>query len=95
MLQPVFINIATPIWTKLNPAQQGVLQKAAIRAAKTNDDNRLADEASALDGLKARGLVITTPDLAQFRARADTVYADDSGTKVWNKDWLRRVIETA
>ncbi len=95
MLQPVFINIATPVWNKLNPAQKDVLQKAAIRAAKANDDGRLADEASVLDGLKARGLTITTPDLAQFRARADTVYADDSGVKVWNQDWLRRVIETA
>jgi tripartite ATP-independent transporter DctP family solute receptor len=94
MLQPVFINIATPFWNKLNPAQKAVLEKAAIRAAKTNDDSRLADEASALDGLKARGLVIQTPDLSQFRTRADTVYADYSGAKVWNKDWLRRVIDT-
>ena len=94
MLQPVFINIASPAWNKLTAAQQAVLQTAAIRAAKTNDDGRLADEASNLAGLKTRGLVIQTPDLAQFRARAETVYADDSGAKVWNKDWLRRVVDT-
>lgn len=94
MLQPVFINIAAPIWKKLDPQQQAVLQQAAIRAVKSNDDGRLADEASNLEGLKARGLVVQTPDLAQFRVRADTVYADDSGAKVWNKEWLRRVVDT-
>ena len=94
MLQPVFINIATPIWNKLDATQKAVLEKAAIRAAKTNDDGRLADEASIVDGLKGRGLVIQAPDLAPFRARADTVYADDSGAKVWNQDWLRRVLAT-
>ena len=94
MLQPVFINIATPAWNKLNPAQKTVVQTAAIHAAKTNDEGRLADEATVLAALKSRGLVIATPDLAAFRANADTVYASDNGAKVWNKDLLRRVIDT-
>ena len=94
MLQPVFINIATPAWNKLSPAQKTVVQTAAIHAAKANDEGRLADEATVLVALKSRGLVIATPDLAAFRANADTVYASDNGAKVWNKDLLRRVIDT-
>ena len=94
MLQPVFINIATPAWNKLSPAQKTLVQTAAIHAAKTNDEGRLADEATVLAALKSRGLVIATPDLAAFRANADTVYASDNGAKVWNKDLLRRVIDT-
>ena len=94
MLQPVFINIATPVWNKLSPAQKTLVETAARKAAKANDEGRLADEATVLAGLKSRGLVIATPDLAAFRANADTVYASDNGAKVWNKDLLRRVIDT-
>ncbi len=95
MLQPVFINVATPVWNKLSPAQKTLVETAALHAAKTNDDGRLADEATVLAGLKSRGLAIDTPDLAAFRAKADSVYASDNGAKVWNKDLLKRVIDTA
>ena len=94
MLQPVFINIATPVWNKLSPAQKTLVEAAARKAAKANDEGRLADEATVLVALKSRGLVIATPDLAAFRANADAVYASDTGAKVWNKDLLRRVIDT-
>ena len=94
MLQPVFINIATPVWNKLSPAQKTLVETAAKHAAKANDEGRLADEATVLAGLKSRGLVIDAPDLAAFRANADTVYASDSGAKAWNQEWLHRVIDT-
>jgi TRAP-type C4-dicarboxylate transport system substrate-binding protein len=94
MLQPVFINIATPVWNKLSPAQKTLVETAAKHAAKANDEGRLADEATVLAGLKSRGLVIDAPDLAAFRANADTVYASDNGAKAWNQEWLHRVIDT-
>ena len=94
MLQPVFINIATPVWNKVNPAQKTLVETAALHAAKANDEGRLADEATVLASLKTRGLVIAAPDLAAFRANADAVYASDTGAKIWNKDLLRRVIDT-
>ena len=94
MLQPVFINIASPVWGKLNADQKAVLRAAAVRAARTNDDGRLADERGIVEALKARGLAVDTPDLAAFRARADKVYAEAESSKVWDQGWMKRVVDT-
>lgn len=95
MIQPVFINIATPVWNKLNAEQKALLQKAALHAAQTNDEGRLADEKTIIEGLTSRGLALDTPDLAAFRAQADRVYAEDGTSKAWDQAWLKRVIATA
>ncbi len=95
LLQPVFINIATPAWNKLSPPQKAALQAAATRAQRFNDEARMADETTVTDGLVARGLTVDTPDLAAFRANADAVYADADLAKAWNADLLKQVQATA
>ncbi len=91
MIQPVFINIAKPVWDKLSPAQQHVVQDAAEAAAKANQDARLADERSVTASLKERGLDVANPDLAPFRTLADTVYAGSDMAKAWDAGWLKQV----
>ena len=91
LVQPVFINIATPAWAKLSPTQQAALRAAATSAAAANDTARLADEAMIADSLKARGLSIDQPDLATFRALADKVYAESDMAKAWDTTWMKRV----
>jgi tripartite ATP-independent transporter DctP family solute receptor len=93
MLQPVFINIASPVWNKLSPEQKTVLQDAAKAAAKFNDEGRLNDEKTITASLASRGLSVDTPDLAAFRVHADKIYADAS--KSWNADLLKQVLATA
>ena len=95
LLQPVFINIATPAWNKLSPEQKTALQAAAVRAQRFNDEARLADEKTVTDGLVARGLTVGTPDLAAFRANADAVYAEADMAKAWNAALLKQVQATA
>ncbi len=95
LLQPVFINIATPAWNKLSAEQKAALQVAAQRAAQFNDQSRLEDERTVTAGLVARGLTVDTPDLASFRANADKVYAEADMAKVWNTDLLKQVQATA
>jgi tripartite ATP-independent transporter DctP family solute receptor len=91
MVQPVFINIATPAWTKLTAPQKSALQAAAISAAKANDTGRLADETKIAAALTGRGLSVTTPDLAAFRAHADTVYAQSPATRAWDAALLKKI----
>lgn len=92
MIQPVFINISAIAWAKLSAPQQAALRTAALAAAKANDAGRLADEASVADGLAARGLTVTTPDLAAFRALAEKVYADSDAARTWDRTWEQRVL---
>lgn len=95
LLQPVFINVATPVWNKLSAEQKAALEAAAKRAARFNDEARLEDEKTVTAGLVARGLTVDTPNLAMFRANADKVYAEADMAKVWNADLLKQVQATA
>jgi tripartite ATP-independent transporter DctP family solute receptor len=95
MIQPVFINIAKPVWDKLSPAQQAVVQAAATQAAKANQETRLADEQSVAANLKTRGLQVDSIDLTPFRALADKVYAGSDMAKSWDANWLKRVAAAA
>jgi tripartite ATP-independent transporter DctP family solute receptor len=95
MIQPVFINIAKPVWDKLSPAQQAVVQAAATQAAKANQEARLADEQSVAANLKTRGLQVDSIDLTPFRALADKVYAGSDMAKSWDPSWLKRVAAAA
>jgi tripartite ATP-independent transporter DctP family solute receptor len=94
MLQPVFISISAPAWSKLNADQQAVLSAAAKQAAKFNDESRLADEKTVAAALVTRGLGVDTPDLAAFRAYADKVYGESDAAKAWNAALLKQVLDT-
>ena len=95
LLQPVFINIATPVWAKLTPAQQTALRAASVTAGRANDETRIADEKTISGALAARGLTFDTPDLAAFRANADKVYGESDMAKSWNAELLKQVIATS
>jgi len=91
MIQPVFINISTAAWNRLNPAQQDGLRSAAKRAGTLNDTLRMDDEKTVTAGLVARGLTVDIPDIAAFRANADKVYAESDMVRPWNADLLKQV----
>ena len=91
LVQPVFFTIAKPYWDKLGAEQKQKVQAAAVRAAKWNDEQRLTDEKSVADGLAAKGLAISRPDLASFRANADKIYAASDFAKAWDRKMLDEV----
>jgi tripartite ATP-independent transporter DctP family solute receptor len=93
MIQPVFFNIAQPVWDKLNAAQKKALGDAALKAAKSGADARLADETAIVTALKGRGLSVDAVDLAPFREQADRVYAESDLAKAWDAAGLQRVLK--
>jgi tripartite ATP-independent transporter DctP family solute receptor len=93
MRQPVFFNIAGPVWDKLSPEQQRVLATAARSTTAAIDRQRLDNEEAITVALRGRGLAVDPVDPAPFRANADQVYAEAS--KAWDRDWLARVNATA
>ena len=93
LVQPVFYVIAKPYFDKLSAEQKSKLQAAATRATKWNDDQRLNDEKTVLDGLAAKGLIVTRPDLGAFRANADKVYASADAAKAWDRKMMDEVMK--
>jgi tripartite ATP-independent transporter DctP family solute receptor len=94
MIQPVFFCIAKPFYDKLTSEQRQTVEAAALIAAKSNDDGRLADEKSVTDALKTKGLTVDTIDLAPFRALADKIYREADMAKAWDAGLLKRVGDT-
>lgn len=92
LVQPIFYAIAKPWFDKLAPDQQRKLRDAAVLAAKWNDDNRLNDEKTVIDGLAAKGLTVSRPDLAPFRANADKVYAGAEAAKAWDRKLMEEAM---
>jgi tripartite ATP-independent transporter DctP family solute receptor len=92
LVQPVFYTVAKPFFDKLSPQQRQKLQAAAVRAARWNDEQRLADEKTVLDGLAAKGLTVSRPDLGAFRANADKVYAAADAARAWDRKMMEEVM---
>lgn len=92
LVQPVFYAVAKPYFDKLTPDQRAKLQAAAAKAARWNDEQRLNDEKTIIDGLAGRGLTVTRPELATFRANADKVYAGADAAKPWDRKMMEEVM---
>ena len=92
LVQPIFYAIAKPFYDKLSPEQKEKVQAAATRAARWNDEQRLNDEKTVIDGLAAKGLVVSRPDLAPFRANAEKVYASADAAKAWDRRMMEEVM---
>jgi TRAP-type transport system periplasmic protein len=92
LVQPIFYAIARPYYDKLSPEQREKLAAAAVRAARWNDEQRLSDEKTVIDGLAAKGLAVARPDLAPFRANADKVYANADAAKAWDRKLMEEVL---
>jgi TRAP-type transport system periplasmic protein len=92
LVQPIFYAVAKPYFDKLKPEQQKKLREAAVHGAKWNDDNRLKDEKTVIDGLAAKGLTVSRPDLAPFRANADKVYASAEAAKAWDRKLMEEAM---
>ncbi|HEX9395832.1 MAG TPA: TRAP transporter substrate-binding protein DctP [Burkholderiales bacterium] len=92
LVQPIFYAVSKAWFDKLAPDQQQKLRAAAVMAAKWNDDNRLNDEKTVIDGLAAKGLTVSRPDLAPFRANADKVYAGAEAAKAWDRRMMDDVM---
>jgi tripartite ATP-independent transporter DctP family solute receptor len=93
LVQPVFYDIAKPVYDKLPDDVKTKLRAAARAALKTNDTARLADEARVVEDLKSRGLTVTSVDLEAFRKHADEVYAASPDTKAWNAALMKEAME--
>jgi len=87
---PIIMSMST--WKKLTPAQQGIVKKAAQEAAEYERawDNRM--EAGWLKELKAKGMVVATPDLKLFRKAVKPVY--DQYTPKYGKGLIESIQNT-
>jgi tripartite ATP-independent transporter DctP family solute receptor len=66
--------ISKKTWDKLTPAQQKIMREESKKAGQWFRDAIVQEEASLVDKLKAKGMQVTNPDLAAFRAAMPPAY---------------------
>ena len=89
---PAAVIMSMNTWKKLSPAQQEAVKKAAQEAAKYERDWDNKMESQWLNELKAKGMVVTTPDLKRFREAVKPVYADY--TTKYGKELIESIQKT-
>lgn len=89
---PAAILMSMATWKKLNPAQQGLVKKAAQEAAEFERawDNRM--EADWIKEIQSKGMTVTTPDLKLFREAAKPVY--EQYTPKYGKPLIDSILNT-
>lgn len=93
-VQPVFIAIAKPVFDKLTLDQQATLRSAAKEAAEIEAQATIAAEKAALADFEAKGIVVSRPDLATFRANAAKLYAEEGYEAKWQPGLKARIDAT-
>jgi len=67
IITPRLVVVNEGFWKGLRPADRDIVQAALASAAAWQDKELLGQEASLIDTLKAAGMTVIAPDLAQFR----------------------------
>ena len=85
------LAISAKTWHALSAAHRAQMKRAAAKAAKFNDDNRVREEKELLDFFRAQGIEITTPDVEAFRKTVQAAYLKSEYAEKWPRGLLERV----
>ncbi|HSE77219.1 MAG TPA: sialic acid TRAP transporter substrate-binding protein SiaP [Alphaproteobacteria bacterium] len=84
-------SVSAKIWDSMKPDQQQKFQAAAVKAIASSTAKHLAQEKEMVDFFKSQGLEVYSPDVAAFRASAQTKYLASDLAKDWPKGMLERI----
>ena len=83
-------------WASMSEAQQQAVRDAMAYAIAYNDEARIANEASLVSFFEEQGMVVTYPDIAEFRENVQAAYAANTEmTSTWDMDLYEKVQELA
>ena len=86
-----FFTIAKPFWDGLTRRGEGGDRAGRGGGQGLNDAAVLAAEAEAVAFLESKGLTVTTPDVAAFRAQVQEKFLASDFAKTWPAGLLDRI----
>jgi tripartite ATP-independent transporter DctP family solute receptor len=79
-------------WNSMTSDQQAAISEAMDYAIAFNDKERIASENSLVEFFEGEGMVVTYPNIAEFRAKVQAAYAANSAmTSTWDMDLYKSV----
>jgi tripartite ATP-independent transporter DctP family solute receptor len=85
------IAMAAKTWNALSAGDRTEVKKAAAKAARFNDENRVREERELIESFRSQGIAITTPDVEAFRKAVQAAYLKSEYAEKWPKGLLERI----
>jgi tripartite ATP-independent transporter DctP family solute receptor len=85
------LAISAKTWHALSAAHKVQMKRAAVKAAKFNDENRVREERELIEFFRAQGIEITVPDVAEFRKTVQAAYLKSEYAEKWPRGLLERI----
>ena len=85
------LAISAKTWQALSAAHKAQMKRAAAKAAKFNDENRVREERELIEFFRAQGIGITVPDVAAFRKTVQAAYLNSEYAQKWPRGLLERI----
>jgi tripartite ATP-independent transporter DctP family solute receptor len=86
-----FFAMPVAFWNSLSDEEKAAIEQAVAESKKFNDENVLAGEKEAAAFLESKGVTVTTPDVAAFRARVLDAFQNSDFAKSWPSGLLDRI----
>jgi tripartite ATP-independent transporter DctP family solute receptor len=91
LVDALHLAISAKTWHALSAAHRAQMKRAAAKAAKFNDENRVREERELLEFFRAQGIEITVPDVAAFRNTVQAAYLKSEYAEKWPSGLLERI----
>ncbi len=85
------LAISSKTWHALSAAHKAQVRRAAAKAGKFNDENRVREERELIEFFRAQGIEITTPDVEAFRKTVQDAYLKSEYAEKWPRGLLERI----
>jgi tripartite ATP-independent transporter DctP family solute receptor len=85
------LAISVKAWNALPVQDRAEVKKAAAKAGKFNDENRVREEKELIEFFRAQGIEITTPDVETFRKTVQAAYLKSEYAEKWPRGLLERI----
>jgi TRAP-type C4-dicarboxylate transport system substrate-binding protein len=85
------LAISSKTWHALSAAHKAQMKRAAAKAARFNDENRVREERELIEFFRAQGIAITVPDVAAFRQTVQAAYLKSEYAEKWPRGLLERI----
>jgi TRAP-type transport system periplasmic protein len=91
MVANTFFAVASEYWHGLSDEQRAAITAAEVEGKAVNDAGVVATEKDAVAFMEGKGLKVTTPDVAAFRAQVLDRFVNSDFSKNWPAGMLDRI----
>lgn len=91
LVDGIMVTVNNITWDKLSDAEKAAMTEAAVASCDWNNAARVENEQRLVGEFEAKGLTITTPDVAAFRSHVQDFYLKSERAAAWPEGWVEKI----